>query len=270
MKQLFSRQLIIAAAASLVLFSCKKSDDFATELSSSESPASAKAPSAAAVTRVSKITSDFIPVTSFTYDSKGRLASSTAEYHTTYTYGKGTLTIKTVHPATGAVRALLTGKVNGKGLLTDLNGFTVSDEVQQDKKYSFTYDAAGQLTKMDLASTAEGVTTVQSVSCVWQNGNLVKQTNTYNGAQTIEWTYQYGPQPDKTGLRNAIIDVWSDGFLGKLNSNHVSAVFISSNGQMSKYSDNSWSVDANGFATSTVATMYSGGGTYSVGSQYFY
>lgn len=270
MKHHFPKQLFTAAALTLVFFSCKKSSDLTGNVPTTGEEATV-VPKLAATPKLVKITSDFIPVTTFTYDTKGRISSATDEYQTTYTYGKGTVTIKTTNLYTAAIRSLMTGKLNGKGYLVDLEGYLIEDEIRQDKKYVFNYDAAGQMIQMDVATTVENVTSNLSVKCTWKDGNLVKQTQTLNGNPGLEWQYTYdAAKKDLTGLRNQFIDAWSDTFLGKRNTNHVSSIFLAVDGKTDKYSDNNWTFNANGYATASVATMYSGSYTYTVSSNYFY
>ncbi|HEX2532308.1 MAG TPA: hypothetical protein VHK69_01155 [Chitinophagaceae bacterium] len=170
-----------------------------------------------------------VPYLAFTYDTKGRLASSVnylfgGYYLFTYQDAAGTVLVRRKNSLQGQTLDSLIGKLNASGRLTELGGIrtavTSAGKVVSTVKFTFTYNAAGQLIKADGYEKTNGVVTYPKLVYSWQDGNLTQVTSTLgNITSYIKYKYDV-TRADKQGLWENNLIGWTDNLVG-VRSKHL-------------------------------------------------
>ena len=136
----------------------------------------------------------------FKYDSQGRIISSeTSTFLATLEYKPGGIAEYTGFlKSENRVYSTATLTLNNKGFATSMD-MTYHPTVNTTKnyQYSYTYDASGNLIKVENQQNPGALTIVLN----WVNGNIADVNYaTNNNAPYTSWKYFYGNDPDKLGI----------------------------------------------------------------------
>jgi hypothetical protein len=199
------------------------------------------------------------PFAAFTYDAKGRLAKVGDAYGdiTTYTYKDTTVLIKRKKPGVAKALDSLVGKLNSKGHLYSLKGYTTlgfggQTNINTHSNF-YTYNSAGQLTKISSATKSNGITTYVKHYITWLNGNLTAVKTTMNTGYTSTTINTYdAAKTDKRGVwTNDFFPFWTDNLLGIRTKNLLLKAVTTDSGGSTSQSTQTWTLNAEGYPASS-------------------
>lgn len=207
------------------------------------------------------------PYAAFTYDSKGRMTKAVHEKGTTtFTYKDSTVLIKRKEAGTNKTLDSLNGKLNTKGYLTYVNGYTSALNYETGKyemstrKHYYTYNSSGQLTKISTTVKYNGVTMYVKHYYSWLNGNLTAIKSVVTNGSTTMQTFTYdAAKGDKRGVWKDALLTWTDNLIGVRSKNLVIKTAISgAAGTPDMEVTETWKLNAEGYPVSSqMATNFS-------------
>jgi hypothetical protein len=199
MKKLFSILAVLA-----ILTSCSKSKDDVPGIPSKQ---------------LVQVKMDFGDNTDYSYDSKGRVIKvMSGDQEVTTEYGNNTVTQTTRQVSLNFTSSKITYNLDAKGRATNGTGFIQLDPAlpKHDMQITETYDAAGYLTRIDIA-TNSGASSFYEY--YWQGGNI-SEIKTFFNNQFDGKTKYYYPTQVANKINSSIGDAQyfiGAAFTGKLN-----------------------------------------------------
>lgn len=260
MKQIFLKTTPILLLLAL-LASCKKE---ATTPPPGPVPAEAVTSSTAGTVanlsvakQLTKITNGGSPHFNFQYDAATarltKVYNNAQAYY--YTYGTGVLVLTKFVPGKADAQISFAGKTDAAGRLTSTVGYVIDASMKIPTKQWFKYDTLGRISLIKSEMTrADGVHKgIQRFH--WSNGNIIKETFTYDDVLRNTITYEYsGALTDKRGVWQKPFSFYADKFLGKRNKNLITKITEKSTapGAVPLVTTNTWKLDAGGYPLSCV------------------
>lgn len=202
------------------------------------------------------------PFATFTYDTQGRLTKAVNQDGDVITYAYNNLTVRIKRKTPGIAKAKdsLNGILNTKGYLTSLKGYTSlfnystgKDDVIT-RTYAYTYNSTGQLLKIIGSAKIGGVTSYFITDNTWSNGNLEYSFTDNDGKIFATTFYTYdGAKADKRGMwKTDLLPYWTDNLIG-IRPKHLATVTTpSQTGSDAFPCKETWTLNAEGYPTSSL------------------
>jgi hypothetical protein len=202
------------------------------------------------------------PFATFAYDTKGRLTKAINQDGDviTYTYKDSTVLIKRKVAGIAKAKDSLAGKLNSKGYLTSLKGYTSlynystgKDDVIT-RTYSYAYNSAGQLLKITASAKTGTTTSYFKTDNTWNNGNLAYSLTEFDAKTFMTMYYTYdGAKADKRGVWNTfLLPYWTDNLIGLRPKHLVTVTTQSHTSSTPTTNKETWTLNAEGYPTSSI------------------